>query len=146
MKNGVATIGVETQILTPADDPKIRVQLMQKTSRGKIRFDVDAGRMIGQQLDLDERVLAFSGADSSMHYLTRFTEGPAPAEEKTAAKGVKAKPATSQTAGTALPATIVQPTAPALTSVMVKKVETVPPPAAKPAAETKTSGKSTTIK
>ena len=74
VKHGVATIDIETQILTPIDDPKIKVQLIQKTARGKIRFDIDAGRVLGQQLDLDERVLAFSGADSSMHYLTRYTE------------------------------------------------------------------------
>jgi len=39
-----------------------------------VRFDMSAGRVLGQQLDLDRRVIGFSGPSSSMHYLTRFTE------------------------------------------------------------------------
>jgi hypothetical protein len=74
VKDGVATIGVETQILTPVSNPKVRAQLIQRMWKGHIRFDIDAGRMISQRTDLDERVLSFSGPDSSMHYVARFTE------------------------------------------------------------------------
>ena len=52
--NGVATIAVETQILTPVSNPKIRVQLMQRLTKGHIRFDIAAGRILSQQTDLDE--------------------------------------------------------------------------------------------
>jgi len=85
VKNGIATIGVETQILTPVSNPKIRAQLIQRLWKGHIRFDIDAGRMASQRTDLDERVLSFSGPDSSMHYVARFTEELLPAETKTAA-------------------------------------------------------------
>ncbi len=90
VENGVATIAVETQILTPTNDPKIRVQLIQRLSKGHIRFDLNRGRILGQQTDLDERVLGFSGAESSMHYVARFTEELLPATGKTIAADTKA--------------------------------------------------------
>jgi hypothetical protein len=70
----LATIGVDTQILTPVHDPAIEAQLIQRMSNGSVRFDIKAGRVLSQQLDLDRRVIGFSGPASSMHYLTRFTE------------------------------------------------------------------------
>ncbi len=87
VRDGIAKIAVETQVLTPVDDPKIRAQLIQRLWRGHIRFDIDAGCMVSQRTDLDERVLAFSGPDSSMHYVARFTEELLPpAATKTAAQ------------------------------------------------------------
>jgi hypothetical protein len=74
VKTGVATISVETQILTPIHDPALEAQLIQCGSRGTVRFDVDAGQVLGTQIDLDKRVVGFRGAASSIHYLTRFTE------------------------------------------------------------------------
>lgn len=85
VKSGVATIQLETQLLTPTEDPKIRAQLAQRLSKGTIRFDVDSGRLLSQQMDWDERVIGFSGPDSSMHYLAQFTEQLLPAA-KTAAR------------------------------------------------------------
>jgi hypothetical protein len=90
VENGVAAIAVETQILTPTNDPKIRVQLIQRLSKGHIRFDLKSGRILGQQTDLDERVLGFSGAESSMHYVARFTEELLPAGRKSVAVDTKA--------------------------------------------------------
>jgi hypothetical protein len=70
----VATIVIDTQILTPIHDPAIEAQLIQRLSAGSARFDVAAGRILSQQLELDRRVIGFSGPSSSMHYRTRFTE------------------------------------------------------------------------
>jgi hypothetical protein len=84
METGVATISLETQVLTPINDPKIQVELVQRLQRGTIKFDVDAGRLIHKQLDMDQAVLGFNGADSQMQYLARFTEEPLKGEEKTA--------------------------------------------------------------
>jgi hypothetical protein len=81
---GVATIVVETQVLTPVNDPKVQSQLVQRLQRGTIQFDVDAGRLIRKQMDIDEEVFGFSGNDSHMQYLARFTEEPIPASEQTA--------------------------------------------------------------
>ena len=74
LKTGVATILVETQILTPISHPAIEAKLIQQASRGSIRFDVDAGRILSQQNDLDKRVIGFRGQASSLHYLTSFSE------------------------------------------------------------------------
>ena len=73
---GVATISVVTQVLTPVSDPKLESQLVQRLQKGTIKFDIDAGRLIHKQMDLDESVLGFAGADSSMQYLARLTEEP----------------------------------------------------------------------
>jgi len=84
VKTGVATIEVSTQILTPIHDPAIEAQLIQHYSSGTVRFDVDAGRVLAQQMDLDKRVVGFHTAASSLHYLTRFTEELLPDQPKTA--------------------------------------------------------------
>lgn len=84
VEDGIATIAVDSQILTPVSDPAIEAQLIQRLSAGTVRFDIEAGRVLGQQLDLDRHVIGFSGAASSMHYVTRFTEEtlpPGPAAE-----------------------------------------------------------------
>ena len=83
---GIATIRVATQILTPVHDPAVEAQLIQRQSSGTVRFDVDAGRVVGQQMDLDKQVVGFSGEASSLHYLTRFTEKLLPEASRTAAR------------------------------------------------------------
>ena len=72
--NDLATIKVDAQLLTPINDPTIEAQLIQRLSEGQLRFDIAAGRILEQQLDLNRHVINFSGPSSSMHYLTRFTE------------------------------------------------------------------------
>ena len=47
---------------------------MQRIKKGEIKFDVDAGRILSQQMDIDETVIGFNGADSMLKYLARFTE------------------------------------------------------------------------
>lgn len=76
VKSGVATIHMATVVLTPVHDPAIEAQIIQRRTDGTIRFDIDAGRVLSQQMDLDERVLNFAGQTepSSLHYLMRFTE------------------------------------------------------------------------
>ncbi|MDZ4821041.1 MAG: hypothetical protein SGJ20_18905, partial [Planctomycetota bacterium] len=77
----IAEIAVET-VLPPVKDPAVMAQVMQRLTNGKIRFDLAAGRIVSQQSDLDERVVGFSGPESSLHYLGRFTENLTPAGEK----------------------------------------------------------------
>ena len=50
---GLATISVETQVLTPLNDPAIEAQLVQRFTNGTLRFDMEQGRVVSQQLDLD---------------------------------------------------------------------------------------------
>jgi hypothetical protein len=76
VQTGVATISVETQVLTPVRDPKILSQLVQRMQKGTIKFDIDAGRLLSRQMDLDQSILGFNGAESHMNYLSRTTEEP----------------------------------------------------------------------
>jgi hypothetical protein len=73
IKNGVATINVTFQILTPVDAAE-ESQLVQRLTSGTIRFDVERGRILSQQHDVDRRIVGFAGPASSMHYVSRFTE------------------------------------------------------------------------
>jgi len=86
VKTGVATISVKTQVLTPVNDPKIDSQLVQQLTNGEIRFDIDDGRILSRQMDWDETVVGFSGAESSLKYLARYTEEYLPPERAVAAK------------------------------------------------------------
>ncbi len=70
----VAHVKVDSQVLTPIHDPSIEAQLVQRMSSGWVKFDISAGRVLSQQLDLDKHVIGFNGPTSSMHYVTRFTE------------------------------------------------------------------------
>jgi hypothetical protein len=74
VQTGVATIRLQTQVLTPVRSPEVKSQLIQQLNDGTIRFDIDAGRVISKQMDWDETVIGFNGADSLMEYLARFTE------------------------------------------------------------------------
>ena len=74
VETGMATIAIQTQILTPVNDPRVQSQLVQRIKRGAVKFDVDAGRVQSQQLDIDETVIGFNGAESIMKYLSRLTE------------------------------------------------------------------------
>ena len=84
VKTGVATIRFATQILTPIHNPAIEAQLIQRESSGTARFDLEAGRILSQQTDLDKRVVGFRGPASSLHYRTRLTEKLLPAPDQTA--------------------------------------------------------------
>ena len=89
VKTAVAKIMVETQILTPINHPAIEAKLIQQASRGNVRFDIDAGRILSQKIDLDKRVVGFRGAASSIHYLTQFTESLADAPVLTVGQSSK---------------------------------------------------------
>jgi len=79
VKNGVAVIDVEYQILTPVD-PNIRAQLVERLTEGTVRFDVDKGRVISQEHNVDKRILGFAGKASSMHFVSRLQERLLPSE------------------------------------------------------------------
>jgi hypothetical protein len=84
VKTGVATISVSTEVLTPITDPAIESQLVQREAAGQVRFDIDAGRIIGQQMDIDKHVVGFRGDASSIHYVNRFSEQLLPDRARTA--------------------------------------------------------------
>lgn len=74
VKDNIAQIGVFTEILTPIHDQRVKAQLVQKMVKGTVHFDIDAGRLASQQMDWDETIVNFTGSDSLMQYVARFTE------------------------------------------------------------------------
>jgi len=88
VKTGVATIEVSNHLLTPINDPKLESQLLQRQSSGTVKFDIDGGRVLSQQMDLDKRVVGFSGPTSSIHYATRFSERLLPPTSKIATRPI----------------------------------------------------------
>jgi hypothetical protein len=86
VKTGVATIEVSNHLLTPINDPKLESQLLQRQSAGTVKFDIDAGRVLSQRMELDKRVVGFSGPTSSIHYATRFSERLLPPTSKVATR------------------------------------------------------------
>jgi hypothetical protein len=74
VKTGVASIRVSTQIISPVTEPAIEAQVIQREATGVVRFDIDAGRIIGQQMDVDKHAVGFRGEASALHYVTRFSE------------------------------------------------------------------------
>jgi hypothetical protein len=73
VQHGIATIDVAYQVLSPID-AHVESQLVQRLMTGTVRLDVDAGRIVSQQLEVDKRVLGFAGPTSSMHYVMRLDE------------------------------------------------------------------------
>jgi len=97
VEDKIATIAIRTQIVTPIDDPKIQGRLLERMKNGSARFDLESGRFISSQLDLDENVIGFAGAESSLQYRARFLEeiitGPTPGPSTPTTKEPAAKAA-----------------------------------------------------
>jgi hypothetical protein len=70
---GIATIKVTYQVLSPID-ARIECQLVQRLMEGEVKFDIEKGRVVGQQMDIDRRILGFAGPTSSMQYIMRMDE------------------------------------------------------------------------
>jgi hypothetical protein len=81
VKNGVAVIDVEYQILTPVDS-YARSQLVDRLTDGTVRFDVAKGRIIAQEHNVDKRILGHSSKASSLHFVSKLQERLLPSEEK----------------------------------------------------------------
>ena len=73
VKDGIATIEVTYQVLSPIDAP-IEVQIVQRLMSGEVKFDIAKGRIAGQQMDVDKRILGFAGPTSSVQYVMKMQE------------------------------------------------------------------------
>jgi hypothetical protein len=74
VQTGVATISIDTQVLTPVSDPTVRSQLLQQITEGTAKFDIAAGRLLSKKLEWDETVIGFNGPESILKFLARGTE------------------------------------------------------------------------
>jgi ABC-type uncharacterized transport system YnjBCD substrate-binding protein len=73
VKNGVATIEVTYQVLSPID-AKIETQIVQRLMEGEVRFDIEKGHVLGQDMEIDKRIIGFAGPTSSMQYVMKMEE------------------------------------------------------------------------
>jgi hypothetical protein len=72
--DGLATIEVDTTVLTPVDDPRLEARLLERIWDGEIRFDIEAGRIISRRTAIDRRVVGFGGPESSVRYKASLEE------------------------------------------------------------------------
>ncbi len=74
VKSNNAYIAFKTEVLTPVESEKVRSQIMQQMTRGYLVFDMTRGYPIRKEVEWDEKVQGFEGADSLLEYLARLTE------------------------------------------------------------------------
>ena len=74
IKDGVATIRVDTTVLTPIDDPRLESRLLERIWNGTIDFDIDRGRVLRRATGIDRRVVGFEGPESSVRYKSSLEE------------------------------------------------------------------------
>jgi hypothetical protein len=86
VRRDVATIALETLVLTPINEPEVQAHVVQSKMKGTIRFDLVTGRVVEQDLSLDEEVIGYPQTEaSSMHYVMKFVEKYLPEPPKAAA-------------------------------------------------------------
>jgi hypothetical protein len=83
--DNIATIEVAYQVLSPVD-ATTEAQLIERLMSGDVQFDMREGRTVGQQMEIDKRILGFAGPTSSMQYIMRMEEKLIKKGEKVAAK------------------------------------------------------------
>lgn len=74
LENGIATIGLETSVITPVNSPAVMAQLIMKTPSGTILFDSNRGLIISKTLKSSETVHEFAGGGSQMRAESTLTE------------------------------------------------------------------------
>lgn len=74
VEDGLATIGYEIAVRDLVRLPAIAMQLVQRTPKGKIVFDIEQGRIVSRTQSLDERVFGPFGPGSLVHAWNNRTE------------------------------------------------------------------------
>lgn len=80
VRDEIATIRVDTTVLTPIDDPRVEARLLERIWEGSIEFDVASGRVTSRSTGMDRRVVGFSGGESSLRYRASLEERVLPGE------------------------------------------------------------------
>lgn len=81
VKTGVATIDLKTIVLTPINDQRIQVQLVQQLTNGSLKFDIDAGQLISKNVHWNETVVGFRGGNSRFKLIAQYEESQLSAAE-----------------------------------------------------------------
>jgi hypothetical protein len=99
VEKDVATIEVTNQVLTPVD-AYTEYQIVQRLWQGEVQFDIAAGRVINQRMNIDKRILGFAGPTSTTQYVQKIEEKLLQDAPKTAAKPATPKSNTGSKAKT----------------------------------------------
>lgn len=83
VKHGIATVAVEYQILTPVS-AFVESNLVERLTKGTVRFDIQQGRITSQRHEVDRRILGFAGESSVLHHVSRMEERLLKADERLA--------------------------------------------------------------
>lgn len=70
----VAIISFRTEVLTPIESDQIRSKLLQKMNDGYVAFDIQMGRLTTREIEWNEKVQEYAGADSFLRYTGKMTE------------------------------------------------------------------------
>jgi hypothetical protein len=71
---GKATLTVANQFKALPENVKDQVPLVQKLTEGQIVFDIQGGRVVDVQLNIDRTLMNHQGEGSSYHFQSWFTE------------------------------------------------------------------------
>lgn len=74
VKKDKAFITYRTEVLTPVSSEKVRSQIMQQLTRGYIVFDMAMGVPVRKEVEWDEKVQGYEGADSYLSYVGKMSE------------------------------------------------------------------------
>ena len=73
VKNGIATIEVTYQVLSPIDAP-IEMEFVQRMMKARCSSTSRRARIQSQKMDVDKRIIGFAGPTSSMQYIMKMEE------------------------------------------------------------------------
>ncbi len=74
VKDGLAYISFRTEVLTPIDNEKVHSQILQHLNSGYAVFNIRDGRMVRKEVEWNEKVQGYEGADSYLQYVGRLSE------------------------------------------------------------------------
>lgn len=66
VENGIATIAMTTECLSPRVDPFQEAQVMQRKPAGTLKFDIARGCLVDRELKIDQRAVGFQGVGTQM--------------------------------------------------------------------------------
>ena len=73
LEAGKATVAVTTHYKAMPENPRERLPLLQKDVQGEMVFDVQAGRLVSAQLNIDKTIENHQGKGSSYQFKSQYT-------------------------------------------------------------------------
>lgn len=74
VRGSIAVLELKTSVLTPVNDSRLEAQLIQRTPRGKIEFDMERGLILSQNLTIQGESLNAGGNSVKLKAASQSTE------------------------------------------------------------------------